>query len=106
LTRLLRSLSTEQYRAYRDKCDRTFRELSAALNRSAAVRSMDEKQRLGGVANAAKLAAALSLERHSAGQGALDTACMRWASGGRDYGVTPDMVQPFKSAGMEKGGGY
>lgn len=70
LTRLLRSLSTEQYRAYRDKCDRTFRELSAALNRSAAVRSMDEKQRLGVVANAAKLAAALSLERHSAGQGA------------------------------------
>ena len=91
-------LSPEAYRAYRDETDREFQTVSAALNRSAAVRAMDNRQRIGVISNAAKLAAELALERHSGGQHELDAAWMRWASGGKDYGVTPDMAILFKAA--------
>ena len=91
-------LSPEAYRAYRDEADREFQTVSAALNRSAAVRAMDDKRRIGVVSNAARLAAELALERHSGGQHELDAAWMRWASGGKGYGVTPDMAILFKAA--------
>ena len=60
-------LSTEACRAYRE-----FQTVFAALNRSAAVRAMDDKRRIGVISNAAKLAAELALERHSGGQHELD----------------------------------
>ena len=91
-------LSPEQYRAYRDEYEREFRKLSDALNRSPALRGMDEKTRLGVVANAAKLVTALSLERHSGGKYQVDTSWIRWASGGQPYGVSAVSAILFKAA--------
>ena len=91
-------LSPTQYRAYRDEYQKEFRTLADALDRSPALRAMDDKRRVGVKTNAAKLVTELALERHSGGEYEVDASWMRWAVGGREYGVTPDMAILFKAA--------
>ena len=89
-------LSPAQYRAYRDEYEREFRTLADAIDRSPAHSSMNDKQRIGVKANAAKLATELALEHQSGGEYEVDTSWMRWAVGGGDYNVTADMAILFK----------